>query len=472
MDQTTLKQQLDEYFDAHANEMLDSICRLIRIRSDRTDPKPGMPYGEGPAAVLKEAIQIADELGFSTRNYDNHVAAVDFNNREKQLDILSHLDCVPVGDDWTVTAPFEPIIRDGRLYGRGAVDDKGPSMCALYAMKAIRDLGVPLSKNVRLIMGADEECGGEDVEYYYSLEQEAPNTFSPDADYPLINIEKGSLGGHITASWEKTDVLPRVSSMKSGTRTNVIPDAASATVLGLTPDDIAGTLARFEQETGVSFTAEAVDGGVLISAMGRSGHASTPENGNNGLTALIGLLAALSLAPSKIRDAILALAKLFPHGDYHGAALGVDLQDEESGRLTLSLDLMDLNDTGLSTFFDSRAPLCANDENLTQTAREALAKEGLTMDANDRMGPPHYVPADSPFIQTLLGCYELYTGEKGKPIAIGGGTYVHSLENGVAFGIMHEGTDYHMHGADEFAIVDELIMSAKIFASSIVALCA
>ena len=67
------------------------------------------------------------------------------------------------------------------------------------------------------------------------------------------------------------------------------------------------------------------------------------------------------------------------------------------------------------------------------------------------------------FVKTLLAAFEMYTGRKGECQSMGGGTYVHNLKNGVAFGAAMPETDNKMHGRDEFTFVDELVVSAKIF---------
>lgn len=142
-------------------------------------------------------MELARAAGFSTRLYDDCVGAVDLQPGPRGLDILAHLDVVPVEDNWTMCQPFAPKVVDGRLYGRGAQDDKGPAIAALYAMRCIRELGLPLRQNVRLVLGTDEECGSSDLPHYYAQEEEAPVTISPDADFPLINLEKGQMWGEI-----------------------------------------------------------------------------------------------------------------------------------------------------------------------------------------------------------------------------------------------------------------------------------
>ena len=131
------QKQLEEYFEAHKDEMVEDICTLIRIPSTRQEPRDGMPFGEGPAKVLEAAIKIGCRMGMNVTDYDHYVATFDLNEKERGLDILAHLDVVPAGDDWTVTKPFEPKMVDGRLYGRGSADDKGPAMAGLWAAKAV-----------------------------------------------------------------------------------------------------------------------------------------------------------------------------------------------------------------------------------------------------------------------------------------------------------------------------------------------
>ncbi|MCF0136234.1 MAG: Sapep family Mn(2+)-dependent dipeptidase, partial [Lachnospiraceae bacterium] len=232
------KKQIKQYFDDQWFEMMRDIARMVSINSERTRAKEGMPYGEGPYQALMEFVELAKEHGFEGKTYDNVVAAFDLNDKEKQLDMLAHLDVVPAGEGWTVTDPFEVKLKEGRIYGRGTADDKGPAVVALWALKCVRDLGIPMKKNARLIVGTDEECGSSDLPHYYAVEKEAPMTFSPDAEYPVINIEKGSYGPEFTAHWAEDPALPRVTSMKGSLKRNVLPGKAYAVVEGLTADEI------------------------------------------------------------------------------------------------------------------------------------------------------------------------------------------------------------------------------------------
>ena len=466
-----LKDRISEYVDSHIDELVADVMELIGTDSSRSEALPGMPYGKGAAEVLKKGMAIFEKYGFASKNYDNYVITADMNGLEKGLDILAHLDVVPRGDGWTVTDAFKPVIKDGRIYGRGAIDDKGPSMAALLAMRAVRELGIPLKKNVRLILGSDEECGSSDIAYYFSKEKNAPMTFSPDADFPLINIEKGGLAGRFSGRFEKAPSgKARLVSFSGGKTTNVVPNKAHAVVEGIGPDKARETAERSTGRTGASFSIREQDGGIRIDVEGRSAHASTPFMGNNAVTALLDIITELDLC-GETAEALKKLYSVFPHGDTDGTAAGVKMSDELSGDLTITLDILEAEDGRVSGVFDCRAPICANKENLYDVMAGKLKDAGLFFDEGVKMNPPHHADGNSFFVRTLLDCYEVYSGKKGEPMAIGGGTYVHHIDNGVAFGCEIEGIDNHMHGADEFADIDVLAMSAKIFALSIAELC-
>lgn len=464
------REKIEAYIEAHKQEMLKDICTLCRINSEKQPYKEGMPYGEGAFEALASALSMAEAYGFSINNYDNYVGTVDLNDKETQLDILAHLDVVPAGEGWKVTEPFEPVVKGDKIYGRGTSDDKGPAVAALYALRAVKELGIPLKKNVRLILGTDEECGSSDIAHYYAVEQEAPMTFSPDGSYPVVNIEKGSLNGHFTANFQPSDKLPKLLGIEAGIKVNVVPGKAYAKVKGVDAEELEDAAKRTEDATGIRFELELINDVAKITAIGQGAHASTPEEGNNALTGLLVFLSMLPLADCEQIRSVNNLLALMPHGDTSGRALGIAMSDELSGSLTLAFSLLHVTETELDGTFDSRCPICATEDKVLGAAKKNMAAKGFTLH-NDSMRPPHHVDGSSEFVQTLLKVYEDYTGNKGECIAIGGGTYVHELKNGVAFGASMPGTDNRMHGADEFAVVDELVISAKMFAQVIAELC-
>lgn len=472
MDHSEYYDKLGKWAQEHRKEMENDIADLVRIDSTKQAAREGKPFGEGPARVLSAMQEKMQQYGFSAKNYDNYCVAADFAGEgDKSLDILAHLDVVPVSEDWTKTKPFEPLIEGQYMYGRGTSDDKGPAVAALYAMRAVKELGIPLRHGVRLICGSDEECGSSDLEHYYAIEKEAEYTFSPDANFPLINIEKARLEKKLEADLPEDYKTPSILEIEAGSKSNVVPGYADAAFHGLSEREIEKAAEETAAITKASFTWELRDDRQIVHVKGLTGHAASPDGGSvNALTALLTFMAKLPLADTKTTRSVLGLGSLFPFGDFHGDALGIDLEDKESGRLTITLDVLKLQNGHLSADFDCRAPLCATEENLTEVVRARTAEKGLKMEAG-KMTPAHYVSADSPLVKTLLDCYERGFRKKGQALAIGGGTYVHELKRGVAFGCEVEGFDNHMHGDDEVVDLDVMEKSVTIFADAIIQLC-
>ena len=465
-----MNQLVNEWIDTHTQELLDDIKRLCSIPSVKGEAEEGKPYGDGPYRSLNLALDIAEQYGFPTRNYENYVGAADYDpSLPRCLDILAHTDVVPAGEGWTVTEPFEIIQKDGRLYGRGTSDDKGPLLCALYAMRALKENGVPLTKGVRLIMGADEECGSSDIRYYYGIEPEAEMTFSPDGDFPLINIEKGMFHGTISKTLEEDKSLPRILSLDAGLVVNAVPQKAILRFEGLdlTSKEVEKAMKEIQESCQVTCQ---ITGQDEITVVGASAHASTPEMGKNAGLAAILLAARLPLAPSEALSYLTKITDLFPYGVTDGSGIGIKMSDAESHDLTCTLDLFHMDPVSMEFKFDSRTPVMANKENCQDAAIKVIEAAGF--DCLDfSMIPPHVVSSDSPFVKTLLKSYENVTGLRGECLAIGGGTYVHNIKNGVAFGAVMPGIDTRMHGADEFFDIDNIVLATKIFAEAIQNLC-
>ncbi|MGI6079689.1 MAG: Sapep family Mn(2+)-dependent dipeptidase [Candidatus Avilachnospira sp.] len=464
-----ISERLSKFIDEHTDEMVADTMKLCAVNSEKGAYEEGKPYGEGPFKALNEAMDLCEKYGFDVTNYDNYVAAVDMNDKESGLDILAHMDVVAAGDGWTVTEAYKPIVKDGRIYGRGTSDDKGPAMCALYAMRAVKELGLPLSRNCRLILGTDEECGSSDIKHYYAIEKEAPMTFSPDGEFPLINVEKGQFRGSITKSFDGKLKDRDFIYIKGGTTVNIVPGKAEAAVCGLPLSDILPHAKELEEDTGVKFSFSENEGSVVIAAEGKGAHASTPENGKNAAIALCTLVAKLPLDESERRTALLNFLELFPYGVNDGSGIGIKMSDQVSHATTCSLDIFEMTEKELYAKWDARTCASSNHENCVEPAEKSVREKGFDVETD--FLPAHVVDGDSDFVKTLLACYEKYTGKKGECLAIGGGTYVHELKNGVAFGAVGDTTDTHMHGADEFMIIEEMKTAAKIYAEAIYELC-
>ena len=459
--------KINEYIDLQKDEMISTLKSLIEIPSYQQERHDGMPFGEGPAKALKKALEISKDFGFSVRNYDNYVGTLDFLDSEPLLGILCHLDVVPEGTGWTYP-PYECVISNGNIYGRGTIDDKGPAVAVLYAMRALKNLKIPLKHNVRFIMGTNEENGSKDLEYYEKIEKMPPMLFTPDGNYPVINIEKGMLRVSFGAEFNENNDTPHIISISGGKTINAVPYEASAKISGVSNTEIKQHIN--ELNCNVEFTTTENNGSIIIYAKGKSAHASTPEHGENAVTALLKLIIDLPFSETESLKLLKNIVKLFPYGETNGDSLSLSCSDEKSGALTLVFSVFDYSDGQFNGKLDIRFPLCETKQGVVDKLSKTLELNGLTV-IETSGSEPHYVDENSQFVQTLLNVYKEQTGLNPYCEAIGGGTYVHNTSGGVAFGAVFPNQDNRMHGVDEFISVDNLLLNAKIFAHAIVEIC-
>lgn len=458
VDQKT-RETLDSILKNYEGEMVKTLQKWVRIPSVRAEAVPGAPYGEQVQKMLETAMADCAAMGFETASFDGHAGHADLGTGDPRdaLAILAHLDVVPEGTGWD-DEPYSGLVKDGKIFGRGTSDDKGPAVAALYAMKAVKEAGIPLKRRVRLILGCDEEVGGgEDLEYYASKTVMPRSGFSPDASYPVINIEKG--GMHLIIEGKTCDKGLQVISMNAGTRPNVIPGYAEVLV-----EKVPG-LAEKANALNLGFKVEAkeTEQGVLISTTGVLGHAAMPEHAKNAIGQLLLVLKELG-----VQGDLLRLADVIGTS-FDGKGLGIAMEDVLSGKLTASMDLFKVEKGAVSAVIDIRFPLTAGQNELLSLARMALPGMNLSVDAC-RGG--HYVPADSELVTGLLKAYENITGEKGETIAIGGGTYAHYMEEGVAFGATFPWEEDVAHQSNEYMRLETLYRNMRIFANTIVELAA
>lgn len=481
---------LDKFFAANKGEMLADTAALININSVRGEASQGKPFGEGPAKALAEAESILKKHGLSVKNYDNYFITADAEssvdkNEEPLLAMLAHMDVVEEGDGWTYP-PFTLTLDRGTeegidgeiMYGRGTSDDKGPAIAAIYALKAAMSIA-PLKHGVRIILGGGEETGSEDMDHYNKTCKMPPMVFSPDADFPLINIEKGRYAPTFYAKLEdvaEEDNGIYLVNFKGGETANIVPHKATCLIKGASVENICSAVKNAVAGTDLEkadfeVTPGEVENTVKILAKGKGSHAAFPQGGINAQSALAELLLRLPLAGNDpAKEYLSSLCRLLPFGDTDGTALGIKMSDEKSGALTCAFTVLSVNNGIIKGQIDIRSSICGTKENVADVVDKALSAAGFTVNET-KMNPPHCTDENSEFVKTLLNSYETVTGLKGQCMAIGGGTYVHHIEGGVAFGCAMPGIDYRIHGANEFMPVNDLINSAKIFALAILRLC-
>ena len=450
--------KLNAIIESMHDEMIDTLQKWIRVPSVKGEAAPGAPFGKEVRSMLDMALADCEQMGFKTQNFDGYIAHADLGegSDEDALAILAHLDVVPEGDGWKYP-PYGAVIENGRMYGRGTSDDKGPAVAALYAMKAVKDAGIPLRRKVRLILGCDEESGWEDIAYYNKVATMPRMGFSPDASYPIINIEKGicRLELHGVLSNEGLQVI----AFNNGERPNVIPGRASALVAG-----DAATVAQAEaaaKKLDIPAEVHLTDKGVSITVTGISGHAAYPETARNANGEMLLLLRELGVQG----DLRLLADKIGL--DYRGEGLEISVSDGISGYLTCNLGIIRAGEGGVYATLDIRYPVMTNPDMIIKNVSASLP--GMRVDAME-VKEPHHVPAGSELVQNLLDAYHEVTGYERKCLYTGGGTYARSLREGVAFGASFPQDEDLAHQANEYADIEGLYKNIKIFALAIVKL--
>ena len=457
--------------DARVMELKDELIRDIQkwvsIPSVSSGSDGDKPFGPVVAQMLDTALETARNYGFETRNIDYYAGDISMGSGEQTLGMLAHLDVVPAGEGWTHD-PFGGEIAEGKIFGRGTIDDKGPALCALYAMRAVRDAGVPLKDGVRLILGCDEEVGMSDMRYYASKLKMPDYGFSPDAEFPVINIEKGGVNVELTYRGEGEDEaeIP-VYQLYAGERPNVVPAHAYAIVgtekvpCAEIEKRIAAHAAAVHQKLSVK---DLGDGRAEISAEGVLSHGSLPELGVNAASVLLIALKAIGAGAGvkPALDMMTACIGMEPDG----ASLNIKREDEISHNLSCNLGILRWNGTDFSATLDIRYPLCTNEVEILGNIACTVSKYGVHV---RRIGghTPHHVPADHKIVRGLMQVYNELTGDDAKPLAIGGGTYSRMMPNTVAFGVVFPGQEDCCHIADEYIDIDRMMQATRIFAHAI-----
>jgi len=464
-----MKLLIDEWFKNNTDKMLLDLEKLISINSVRSAREDGAPYGENSREVLRVAQKMLEENGIETNLFEDMIITANYGPQPSVLGILAHLDIVDAGEGWD-TDPFKLTKKDGKLYARGVIDNKGPAVAAMYALYCVRDLVGNLSSAVQLIFGSGEETGFEDIAAYLKKNTPPPNVFTPDAEFPVINREKGRFTPAFGAKWEMDTSLPRIVSITGGKTTNIVPNRAEAIVEGLSKDEVEVFCKEYAEKTGAIFELTGTDDKLTIKAEGVASHSSRPKLGNNAQTALIEMLASMPFAESEAFGHVKALNRLFPHNDYHGKAFGIDYSDESTGNTTLNFSVLRYDEFEFSGAFDSRTASAADKDDLLEITKKKLALEGMTITYHE-LKKSHYTSEETPFVKTLLRVYEEYTGKKGECACMGGLTYAHDVEGGVAFGAAMPGDDNRAHGANEYIDLEHLLLCAKMFTQVIMEMC-
>ena len=465
-------EKLDQIVASYRDELIANIQKWVSVPSVQGAPAgENAPFGAEVRRMLDMALEDASSFGFEVRDIDGYAGDVSYGAGEETMGMLAHLDVVPAGDGWA-HAPWGGEVDGGRIYGRGTTDDKGPALCALYAMRAVKEAGIPMKDGVRLILGCDEETGMSDMRYYASKLKMPDYGFSPDAEFPVINIEKGGMNVLLSkvTGGEAHAEIPVVS-LYAGERPNVVPAEAKAVIgLGaLRLQDLADRLADIEAaHAGFHLSCDEIPGNrAEIVATGVNAHGAMPHLGVNAAGMLLIALKELG-AGGGSKEAIAMLADVIGM-ETTGEKLGIACADELSGALTCNLGILRYDGNEISAHLDCRYPICGDEVTMLGNAVKAVAPAGMSVRLIGSHAPLH-VPADHKIVKGLLKVYHEVTGLEAYTIAIGGGTYSRMMPNTVAFGVCFPVDMDLCHVADEYIDIDKMMLGVKIFAHAIVEL--
>lgn len=459
------------------DELIATTQAFLRIKSvlDPETAREGAPFGEGIREALDFALDVCKQAGMTVKDVGGYAAHAQFGEGEELIGILSHVDVVPEGDGWS-TPPYAAEIVDGKLVARGAIDDKGPTMAAIFAAKIVKELGLPLSKRVRFIFGTDEESSWQCVKTYFESEEMPTMGFTPDADFPLIYAEKGLTDltlRQTLAAYEAqklsaiTDADAKLVSLQAGLRMNMVPDKAVAKLIPdrLDAKQIAERFHAHLEQNGLTGSVEEAVDLVVLHMEGVSVHGMDPGKGVNAGTELTHFLQTLKL--DERADQYVGIADRYLYRQHGGEALGIAHSDEEMGPLSLNTGVLEYDAANDALFrVNIRYPHSVSFENWSAVLAEKLAEAAFVLEVVEHL-PPHRVDPNHPLVTTLQRVYTEQTGEEAGIIAIGGATYGRSLDVGVAFGPLFPGRPDSAHQRDEYIFVDDLIKATAIYAQAI-----
>ncbi|MCC3143856.1 dipeptidase PepV [Halanaerobium sp. Z-7514] len=447
------------------DDIIKSTQELIKIASVKSKKEGNYPYGKNVYLALEKALEIAAELGFKTKNVDNYAGHVEIGQGEEVLGILCHLDVVPEGSSWTYP-PYAAEINSGRIYGRGAIDDKGPAVAALYAMKIVDLLDLELKQKVRLILGTDEESGMESIDYYFQKEKMPELAFSPDAVFPAIHAEKGILDLKFSQKIEKRDDSElQLIALKGGNAANMVADYAEAIIKGINIKKLQSILKEIDYDKNKLEISEAKNG-LKLAYNGISAHASLPEDGENAISHLINILAQLPFGESDIAD-FLKFYQAKIGLEYDGSSIGCADQDDIASKLTFNSGIITINQREIKLIVNIRYPVKSSSYKVINDIEKSIEDYKIKVELQ-RDAEPLYIEKNDPFIKKLMAAYQEITGDQSQPIAIGGGTYARKVKKGVAFGPLFPEQEELAHQKDEYIVIDKLLKSAAIYAKAII----
>lgn len=452
-------------------DLIRDLKTLLSIESvkDLESATENRPMGENIGEALEYTLALSSNAGFATKNIEGYAGLAEYGDGEDYIGILCHLDVVPATGNWT-SPPFEPTIRDGKIYGRGAIDDKGPTIAALYGLKIIKELGLLSKHRIRIIFGTDEESGMRGMKKYIEKEPLPIAAFSPDADFPIINAEKGQINVKLSQVKVTEDCSSynydfRLMSFASGDRANMVPDIAYATIKGNDTSPIMECFKDYCIGRNLGNSIDTNNDEVTLTIKGKSAHSMEPHKGVNAGLLMIYFLKTFLFHPQD--QSYINFVNRFLNNDFYGKALGIDCSDDITGSLTVNAGILryEGNNGGfiqLNIRFPITTPYLRTIEKIISISEDAGFE---TSEIREKKS--HYIDKDHPIVKTLQKVYYEETGEEPVLLSTGGNTYAGLMDCCVAFGPVFPGKEATAHQNDEHIEIEDLIKATAIYAKAI-----
>lgn len=461
--------------EENKEEMLQTLQELIRIRSVVEPAEGDKPFGAGVQAAYDYMLKKSEEAGFEVTNVDNYGGHADLPGTSRRvMGIVGHLDVVPEGNGWD-DEPYSGKIEDGYLYGRGTTDDKGPVVAAFYAMKALKECGIPMKDTVRLIYGLDEETDWIGMEHYLAHVEAPDYGFTPDGDFPAIHGEMGILVFDLVKKLApSTSKGLELRSVTGGSAPNMVADSARAVVRDTSGggyDALRAKVAAFREEKQMKINCKGVGKSFEITTEGIAAHGASPEKGLNAISVMMEFLGQLDFVNE---EASVFVDFFNSHIGYEldGESLGCGFSDEPSGKLILNVGMIHVDAEAASLTVNVRYPVTMEAETVYEGIVKQLDSYNFGI-VKGKAEEPIFIPKEDPMIETLMDIYKRQTGDvDSEPLVIGGGTYARAMDGIIAFGAKFPDEPDLMHQKNERISIDSLMKMTRIYAESIYRLAA
>ena len=459
---------MDKRIREELPRMIEDIRSLVAIRSVKGEPKEDHPFGEKISAALEEALKIGRRLGFRCSNLDNYVGYAEIGEGARIIGIMCHVDVVPEGTGWTYP-PFDVTNCDGKLYGRGVCDDKGPLVMLLYAMRFLADSGVPMDCRVRLIIGGDEESDLDCIRHYKRRGETIDIGFSPDAEFPVIYGEKGVLKAVMEAPLNGSGLL-RLTAVSGGTASNSVCGSCCCELEDHSGKELLShvkpAFSAYAERNGFSCKVLPAKNPrrLHLTLTGESAHASLPHLGRNAAGGMMEFLASLPIESPFVDGYMHTIGRTFD-----GALCGINYADLY-GNVTVNVGVISTKGDNAQASLDIRYPFSCNFSEMLEQLQKSFQKAGMKFQVKNEL-QPKYVSPDSALVQSLHHAYVSVTGDSSSvPLSIRGVTYAREFPNVVAFGPAFPGASTNVHMPDECLEIKHMVLGIKIYMEAIRAL--